>query len=57
MISLFGFRSTRRSPQAPAETPANTQDPATEKANRERLTFIDWWRRRESNSSPQVVRR
>ena len=32
-----------RSPQAPAETRANTQHPAKKKANRERLTFRDWW--------------
>ena len=44
-----------RSPQAPAEAPANTQEPATKKANRERLTFIYWWREAESNSSPQAT--
>ena len=42
-----------RSPQTPAEIPANPQDPAMKKANRERLAFVNWWRRRESNTSPQ----
>ena len=25
------------------------------KANRERLTFMNWWRRAESNASPQAL--
>ena len=55
MISLIDFRSTRRSPQASAETPANPQEPATKKANRERLAFSYWWRRRESNPRPRAL--
>ena len=44
-----------RSPQVPSETPANTQDSAMKKANRERLAFRNWWRGAESNRSPQVL--
>ena len=36
-------RAGSRSPQVPAGTPANTQDSAKKKANRERLTSIYWW--------------
>ena len=39
----------RRFPQPPA----NPQEPATKKANRERLAFINWWWGVESNESPQ----
>jgi len=46
-----------RSPQEPAETPANTQDSQMKMANRERLTFRNWWGRRESNTRPQQGRR
>jgi len=37
------------------ERPANTQDSATKKANRERLAFRDWWRRAESNRRPRAL--
>jgi len=47
--------ASRRSPQAPAETPANTQEPATKRANRERLAVVNWWREAESNRSPQGI--
>lgn len=43
MISLIGFRSTRRSTQVSAETRLNTQVPAIKKANRSRLAFTNWW--------------
>ena len=49
-----GNPASRRSPQAPAETPANTQDFEKKKANRERLTFVNWWRGAESNASPHA---
>lgn len=32
------------SPQESAGVPANTRERARKKANRERLTFIYWWR-------------
>lgn len=43
------------SPQESAGVPANTRERARKKANRERLTFIYWWSRRESNPRPQVL--
>ena len=49
-----GYLAGGRSPQAPAGTPANTQNSAMKKANRERLTFVNWWRGAESNASPQL---
>jgi len=47
----MGYLVTKRSPQVSAGTPANTQDPAIKKANRERLAFMNWWRRVEANRS------
>ena len=44
------------SPQESAGVPANARERARKKANRERLTFIYWWRRRELNPRPQVLR-
>ena len=56
----MGPRWARRpeegSPQESAGVPANTRERARKKANSELLTFVYWWRRRESNSRPQVLR-
>ena len=43
------------SPQESAGVPANARERARKKANRERLTFRNWWRRRESNPRPQAL--
>jgi hypothetical protein len=44
MGTLGGFRAGQRNPQAFAEPPpALPQVPAMKKANRERLTFMNWW--------------
>lgn len=55
----MGPRWARRpeegSPQESARVPANTRERARKKANRERLAFIYWWSRRESNPRPQVL--
>jgi len=57
----MGPRWARRpeegSPQKSAGVPANTRERAKKKANRERLTFVYWWSRRESNPRPQALYR
>lgn len=45
------------SPQESAGVPANARERARKKANRERLTFIYWWKRAESNRRPQALHR
>ena len=56
----MGPRWARRpeegSPQESAGVPANMRERARKKANRERLTFIYWWRRRELNPRPRILR-
>lgn len=44
-----------RKPEESAGVPANTRGCARKKANRERLTFMYWWRRRELNPRPQYL--
>ncbi len=55
----MGPRWARRpeegSPQESAGVPANTRERARKKANSELLTFVYWWRRRESNPRPQAL--
>jgi hypothetical protein len=50
-----GYRVMRRSPQAPAEAPADTQDSEMKKANGERLAFMNWWRVVETNNRSQGI--
>ncbi len=51
-----GPQADPRSPQEPRRTPASPRLPAKKKANREWLALGEWWRRRESNPRPQVLR-
>ena len=55
----MGPRWARRpeegSPQESARVHANARERARKKANRERLTFMYWWSRRESNPRPKVL--
>ena len=57
----MGPRWARRpeegSPQESAGVPANTRERARKRTNRERLTFMYWWRRRELNPRPSVRNR
>ena len=53
----MGETAGEGSPQESAGVPANTRERARKKANRERLTFIYWWRWRELNPRPRILRR
>ena len=50
---LGGWVSGR--PQEYARTSASTQKQAIKKANRERLAFGFWWRRRDLNPRPSAL--
>jgi len=45
----------RRLPQELPTIRGNRRDRARKNPNRERLGFLRWWRRRESNPRPQVL--
>ena len=55
MWPAAGEVAREESPHESAGVPANTRERARKKANRERLTFIYWWSRRESNPRPKVL--
>ena len=56
MSPRWARRPEEGSPQESAGVPANTRERARKKANRDRLTFIYWWRWRESNPRPTILR-
>ena len=49
MLPEVGETAGEGSPQKSAGVPANTRERAKKKANRERLTFVYWWPKAESN--------